>query len=332
MRPLLNDYKIFNIDPKKLRSKDFFKNMLEYRHNTMRKFREAIKKRGEFKCPLCNCFSGKHFLNYKNYTLLECGRCKLVSPNINFDLLEGRNVYDDKSYIKDTTQEILNTYTYRKNTYARERFDYLSKKITDIPKSKIKLLDVGCGPGYFISYLKDRHVNYKGLELADFLVKICKRKRLNVEKSYLESERDKSYNIVTMFDVIEHIGDPIKLFKTLNNKLVSGGYIVAYTPNIHSVGYLLMQGLQNTLLPFQHFCFFDETSLNYLCKKTGFKIYSLEYHGLDVIDYFYMKQHQDKVDYLKNLENFIPIAQAIIDKQGLSNHMRVVFKKTKATN
>ncbi len=327
MRDILQGYKIFNIDPKKLRSKDFFKNMLEYRHKIMDQCKDAHLSPGQFSCPLCAGKEGFAYLSYREYQLFECAQCHLVSPLIKWETLKKIEIYDDDAYVKDTTREIVDTYEYRKQIYAPERMNYIEEKISDIPRSEMKILDLGCGPGYFIDYLKDRGIAYKGIELARFLVEICRKRGLHVEETRLEDEPIKGYNIITMFDVLVHLTDPAATFTALNEKLMPGGYVLAYTPHVHSLAYYLMQGEQNTLLPFQHLCFFDRMSLEFLAHKTGFKIHSLDYYGLDVMDYLYKKQHEDGYDYHGHLQNFIPVMQAIIDKQNLSNHMRVIFKK-----
>lgn len=257
---------------------------------------------------------------------MECLKCGLVAANADFSKLDNHDVYDDKAYVKDVKREILATYNYRKATYAPERFSYILEK-TKIPKNKINLLDVGCGPGYLLSHLKDNGVKYKGLELSNHLVKICWQKNLNVEKADLKNEPENTYNVVTLFDVLEHLADPASLFKTINGKLIKNGMMLAYTPNIHSLSFLLQKEKQNNLYPFQHLCFFDKKSLNYLAKKTGFKILSIDYYGLDLMDYFCMKAYEDKFDYLGKLEEFIPLLQAIVDKQNVSNHIRLVFQK-----
>jgi len=327
MENILKDYKLFNLDPSKLRHKDFYRNMLAYRSSVMKKFPDAVKKINDFKCLLCHKKRGRDYMIYKNYLLIECLNCGLVLPNIDLDKIDEKKIYDASDYVQDIDKEVISTFSYRKRTYAPERYSYIKEKIDDIPDRNMRLLDLGCGPGYFISYLKDKKIYYKGLELADFLVKFCKKRKLNVEKAYLEDERNGDYNIITLFDVLEHLRDPEETFLTLNKKLSHGGYVLAYTPNIHSIAYLLMGPLQNTLLPFQHYCFFNEKSLNYLAKKTGFNLYSLEFYGLDVMDYFYMKSDSDKINYHKKLINFIPVMQALIDKLKISNHMRVIFKK-----
>ncbi len=326
MRNIFEGYKIFNIDPAKLRSKEFFKNMLEYRESVFKRFGHTIKKPDQFRCLLCGSVKGKEFLKYNKYALFECDKCRLVSPNIDLAELGSHEVYDDPAYIKDTTREILDTYKYRKKTYAPERLNYVLEK-TKLPKDKVRLLDIGCGPGYFISHLKDQKIKYKGLELADFLVNICKRKKLNVEKADLAKEPDRAYNVLTLFDVLEHLAEPVKFFKILNAKLIRGGFVMAYTPHIHSTGFHLMGGRQNTLLPFQHFAFYDPESLDYLARRTGFKVHLIDYYGLDIMDYLYMKEYEEPAGYHEKLKDLIPVMQAVIDKQKLSNHIRVFFKK-----
>lgn len=328
MRDLFKNYKIFAIDAKKSRSKDFYKNMLQYRAHVMKKFSRAIQKPSEFSCLLCGGTGKTPFLALGKYQLFECGRCKLVSPNIDFSLAGGHEMYDDRAIIKRTIQEIVRTYEYRKKTLAPERLAYILGK-TGLRKERINLLDVGCGPGYFISYLQDKKIRYKGLELADFLIDICLKKKLHVANTELAEEKPHTYTVATLFDVLEHVPEPVALFKTLNNKLKQGGFVVAYAPHIHSLAYRLQGARQNTLYPFQHIAFYDEKSLAYLAQHSGFEVTSVEYYGLDITDYFSMKQYDDRYDYLAKLREFIPLVQAIVDKQGISNHMRVVFKKIK---
>lgn len=328
MRNIFEMYKIVHIDPTLLRSRNFYKNMLEYRTHILDKFKNALKKPEKYSCPLCKGKIKKSFLALDAYELFECQRCGLVSPNIEFSLVDGKHdVYDDESYIKDTTREIIDTYEYRKNTFAPERLQYILEKMAGVTQKNMHLLDVGCGPGYFISYLKDKGIIYKGLELANFLVTMCKESGLNVEKADLVNEPNNVYNVVTLFDVLEHIGNPVQFFTIINEKLKSGGYILAYTPNIHSFSFTLMQERQNNLYPFQHLCFYDPKSIEYLAQQTGFTVYSIDYYGLDIIDYFCMKTHDDNYDYLSKLQKFISLTQAILDKQKISNHMRIILRK-----
>lgn len=325
MRDILEGYRIFAIDPKKSRSKDFYKNVLAYRERMMQKFAHTIKKPDEFVCLLCGGKKKKLFLAYQKYELFECLQCGLVSPNISMHAVN-HALYDDTQNAERITKEILASYQYRKETHAPERLKYLMEK-TGISSNEINLLDVGCGPGYFLSYLKDNKIRSKGLEITDFLIDICRTQGLNVAATDLAAEKPGAYNVLTLFDVLEHLGNPLMFFKDANRALEKGGYVMAYLPNIHSLAYQLQGIRQNTLYPFEHVGFYDESSLNYLAGETGFQVKSIEYYGLDLMDYFCMKSYDDGCDYLGKFSEAIPLLQAVIDRQGISNHMRVIFKK-----
>lgn len=326
MRDILKGYKIFHLDPAQMRSKNFYKNLLEMQMHLMAKYRHVIKQPHQFVCPLCQKSRGSVFLEYRGYPLFECSACSLVSPNIDFNKIREDEIYDSAAYERDVKREILDTYEYRKKTLAPERVHYILEK-TGLTAARLKLLDVGCGPGYFLSYLTDQGIANKGIELTPYLVDICRQKGLTVTRTDVGDEPNEEYNVITLFDVLEHVSNPLPFFRTLSEKLGDGGYVLAYTPHIHSLAYALMGGKQNTLAPYQHVCFYNERSLQYLAAHTNFRVHSIDYYGLDIMDYFCYKLTEDKVNYLEKLKEFIPVMQAIVDKQGLSNHMRVLFKK-----
>ena len=326
MKDIFKAYKVFDIDPSKLRSENFYKNfIIDERVTFWDKRRELNKNDNESSCLLCGNHSNKKFLEHNGYSLFECGKCSLVFANILLDDNYTKLIYDTNEYAESTKREILDTYEYRKNKFGKERYEYIQEKCTF--NKDDTLLDLGCGPGYFLKYLKEQNINSKGLEVTDYLVSICKEQDLNVENSLLEDEKDLEYNIMTIFDVLEHLGNPIDFFNQANKKIKKGGYILAYTPNIHSFAFKFQKGKQNLLLPYEHLCFFNEKSLNYLSEQTGFKVVSIDYYGLDIIDYFSMKEYEDDINYNKKLKEIIPFIQALIDDASISNHMRIIFQK-----
>jgi len=331
MMHLVNDLglKMFNINAHELRGKEFYKSIVDYRKNIMPMHRGRIKHDMGFNCTLCKSTQGEKFLEWEEgYTLFECQSCGAVSPNIEFKN-EGEHIssiYDVDEYKKKFMRETHNQFEYRKNNFGSERFEYTVNRLG--LDGAANVLDVGCGAGYFISVLDDKGLKYKGLEIGEHFVEYCRTyHNLNVENSSLEDEPDHSYDLITMFDVLEHLVDPIAVFGSVHNKLRNGGYCIAYTPNIHSISYELMGGKQNTLLPFEHLCFFNKKSIDYLAEKTGFTVESVELYGLDVMDYLLMKEYEDKFDYTVKLAEFMKLMQAVLDKYEISNHFRITLKK-----
>ena len=68
-------------------------------------------------------------------------------------------------------------------------------------------------------------------------------------------------------------------------------------------------------------------SLKYLSKKAGLKVKSIEYFGLDIKDYFQEIEFKKNIKLNDRLKYFADLTQSIIDKQKLSNSMRIIFQK-----
>jgi cyclopropane fatty-acyl-phospholipid synthase-like methyltransferase len=324
-RNIFDGYKIFNIDSSSLRSENFYQDLMTERQTYWNERKILIKDDDDAQCTLCKGKNNHLYLEYQGYKLFECQECEAIFANIMFDERYNQLVYDNSLYEENNKREILDTYEYRKEKFGKDRLNYIINKCQFTPNKK--LLDLGCGSGYFLKYLTEKNYKCKGLELTQYLVDICKEKNLNVSNSSLENEPNLEYDIITMFDVLEHITTPIDFLKIANKKIVKSGYILAFVPNIHSFAFHFQKGEQPLLAPYEHVIFYNLNSLNYLAEATGFTIESIDYYGLDIVDYLSMKGFKDQTNYNEKLSEIIPYLQALIDSEKMSNHIRIIFKK-----
>ena len=319
---------IFDIDARQLRPKNFYKGVNDYRNKILPKHRHLIKKQGDYSCALCKGVKGSLFLEWiEGYQLYKCNSCGAISPNIDMSANQSyiESVYDNEEYRKKFMRETHDQFAYRKKQYGVERYQYSCERLQLSQDARV--LDLGCGAGYYLSVLADKGIEYKGLEVAEHLVEYCQvNHKLNVAPTRLEDEPADYYNLITMFDVLEHLSDPVYLLSTVKDKLKKGGYCIAYTPNIHSLGWELMGSKQNGLLPFEHLCFFNLQSFSYLARESELKIYSIETYGLDLMDYLLMKECEDDINYLDSLGDMVKLLQAVLDKHKISNHFRITFQ------
>lgn len=318
-----------NINPEKLRSKNFFKGIFDDRKKNFKSLSNLILKKKSISCPICNSKNiVQNFLDVsKKYKLQKCKKCELVFPNTNFKKYRNYTFEVYKNYSKQNHRKsIFNTQLYRKKTFIEERYKYCIERLFKKNK-KINVLEYGCGFGLFLDILRKNKIICKGLEVDQNQINIARKRGLNVSDNSLNFEKKNTYNLCVMFDVLEHLTNPISIFKMLNKKIKKKGYVVCYSPNINSVAFDLMGKDQNQIYPFEHLFFFNKKSLEILAKKTGFKILSHETFGLDLIDYFLYLNFKDKKNYTKKFKNFINIVQPIIDKSGYANHFRVTFQK-----
>ena len=321
------DYKINHFDAHKFRGKNFFKEFRKDDKNNLSKFSKFCTKK---KLPCRICGSKKINLKYlkisNKYYLHKCINCEFVFPNIDCKKIQNyeEKIYSgyDKSSLSISEKKNKN---YRNKKLINERYEYCYSK--NFKKVKKKVLEIGFGQADFLIHLKTKKIPCYGIEYNQNLVKFAQSKKLNVSFGNLEKLKNNYFDLVVMFDVIEHFVDPMKTLKTILKKLKKGGLLIFYTPNIESLGFELMKSKQNLIQPFYHLNFFSKNVLNFICKKIGFKIIKFETFGLDLIDFFFMKESSDNFLYTKKLKKEISIIQSIIDQKGCANHMRVTLKK-----
>ncbi len=135
----------------------------------------------------------------------------------------------NKNYFNDTTEKgdrVLSIY----KTFLAEQGVNLSGK---------KICDIGCARGSFFEGLVDKNTCY-GYDASEFAINSCKKifgpnayfHCLDLNTESLPPE--KKFDVITLFDVIEHLNNFTNLKKIINNNLKRRGILVVTTPNANS--------------------------------------------------------------------------------------------------
>ena len=190
-----------------------------------------------------------------------------------YSLLRDRN----KSKIE---KNIVNSKIFHNNIHIPIFDDDLRRAILFKKYLKNKnILDFGCGWGGFLKNLR----NYKSLNAIE-LRKDCINyiqnsiKRINISNDINSFEQ--KFDVITMFHVLEHIPNQIKILKILKSKLKKKGKIIIEVP--HAEDFLI---LQDDLKEFKNFTFWSEhlilhtfKSLKKFLLKAGFKNIKIQYY------------------------------------------------------
>jgi SAM-dependent methyltransferase len=120
---------------------------------------------------------------------------------------------------------------------------------------------------------KKRGWNVYGTEFSEDSIEFCKKKGITVFKSNeLPPELLKlDFDIVTSFEVIEHINTPNEEIQLVKSLLRNGGAFYFTTPNFNSISRYLLKEKWNIIEYPEHLSFFTPKTINYLLKKYGFK-------------------------------------------------------------
>ena len=125
--------------------------------------------------------------------------------------------------------------------YLKERaniglHDFLFKLITaeKLYVPQMPLLDIGCGSGAWLSRFPDASIRIGlDLDVAQFGAPNAQAFPLNID-NYI-GEIWGNFQLITAFEIIEHLENPGNLFRLIRANLAIGGLAVLSTPNIHAM-------------------------------------------------------------------------------------------------
>jgi len=137
---------------------------------------------------------------------------------------------------------------------------------------KGKILDVGAATGFFLDIARKQGWETAGVEPSDYAAGIGRSKGLDVQTGTLDTfdAPDHSFDVITLWDVIEHVPDPRAVLRRVRRLLKPGGIVAINTPDADSLWARVM-GLQwHLIVPPEHLHLFGVRSLRRVLADTEF--------------------------------------------------------------
>lgn len=145
--------------------------------------------------------------------------------------------------------------------------------------SSKRLVDIGCGTGDFIAFMRKHNWEVAGIEPSRDAVDVAKAKGLEVHCSRVEEFRKSSgevFDAITLINVLEHVPNPVQFLNSTKKLMKNGGIIVIRVPNDFSELQLsAQQHLQKEpwwIAAPDHINYFDFQSLSALLERLGFEV------------------------------------------------------------
>lgn len=203
--------------------------------------------------------------------------------------------------------------------YHRIKVKNIKKKIQLIENQKVKskkLLDIGAGTGDFLSFAKTRGFTVEGVEPSDKARQKADGKGVELKKE-LKEVLDSSYDVITLWHVLEHLPNLTDQIKTISNLLNENGILVVAVPNFRSwdanhygrfwAGYDVPR----------HLWHFSKKSIHKLFKEENMKIRTIKPMWFDA---FYVSLLSEKYK-----GNRLPLFSAFF--KGLWSNLHAMFTK-----
>jgi 2-polyprenyl-3-methyl-5-hydroxy-6-metoxy-1,4-benzoquinol methylase len=183
-------------------------------------------------------------------------------------------IQSSKNIEQHYSKEYFNDYLKTEAIHLKNRFE---KRIKQIKKIKFPgtLLDVGCGIGTFLRLARDEGYEASGVELSSYAAEYAKNNfGLSVFNGELPDAdfAPKSFDIITLWHILEHVADPKKFLKEVNRLLKKDGLLVIEVPNIGSIAAKFSLMNWELMAPKEHLFYFKPHIISRILKETGFRI------------------------------------------------------------
>jgi 2-polyprenyl-3-methyl-5-hydroxy-6-metoxy-1,4-benzoquinol methylase len=236
-------------------------------------------------CPICGRAELQLVYDFREFSVMKCKQCD--------------NSWRTNMYNRDEIVQIYSNAEYERHPY----FSYDLSDVLTLEKTRFKnydralvhiesvigvgtLLDVGCGSGAFLSVANGRGWNVHGIELSPGLCKACESNtNANVINGSFEevSLPNGCYDLITFWDIIEHVRDPAFCIEKAKALLRPGGLLLFCTPNEDSllarVGWTLYRLTRSSyrypalaLHPPAHTYFFSKRSFRKLLEQRNMTV------------------------------------------------------------
>ena len=280
------------------------------------------------KCPICFSRKNKFFLSRFKHDIYECLNCShnYMNPRIKF--AKATEIYT----VDYSATNILSSKNQQKLDEIKSNFCFDLVKQLGL-KNNDSVLDVGCGAGRFLktAYKNgwsncvgvDMNPNYKNLHKQNSKIQF---KYTNFEKINFNNLNTK-FDLITMWNVLEHIYDPNFMINKLTKLLNKKGKLFIMVPNVKSLATSLIREKSATF-NWKHVSHFTPKSLVVLMRKNKLK---LDFIGTAVSEIENIKSYMNGKwpysGYNDPKGNFKFISTEYIHKRMLGSRIYAVFSK-----
>jgi SAM-dependent methyltransferase len=227
----------------------------------------------EPRCPLCGTDRTAAIFTKQETDYRECRDCRFrfATPAVNPNLVTSLEGYEEAylQYLGADASDAAN---------FQSLYDWIARFA---PIEGKRVLDVGAGSGKWVRFLRARGVDAHGLEPARALFD----RFLAGDPAFtcatlaeFQGSAPAAFDLVTAFDVIEHVADPPGLLQDVATAMSPGGKFFASTPDVESLAARAFGRRWHFYYPY-HLSYFGPRTLARAAAAHGLRMIDCRHRG-----------------------------------------------------
>jgi 2-polyprenyl-3-methyl-5-hydroxy-6-metoxy-1,4-benzoquinol methylase len=236
-------------------------------------------------CPVCDEKSFSPFLTCtdffvsgEQFSIKQCDSCGFkITENIENEENIGR-YYQSEEYIShsNTAKGLVNSAYHAVRKYMLGRKRRLVEKATSLKTGQI--LDVGTGTGFFLNEMKENGWQVTGTEKSSDARDFAKKEFNldNLPSEELFTLKDKSFDVITLWHVLEHIHLLNENMETFHRLLNEKGKLIIAVPNHESFDAKHYREFWAAFDVPRHIWHFAPKQMEMVGEKHGFKLSTIQ--------------------------------------------------------
>jgi 2-polyprenyl-3-methyl-5-hydroxy-6-metoxy-1,4-benzoquinol methylase len=222
-------------------------------------------------CPVCGSHRLRPLRAYARAYLVRCSDCGLTFSDRFPTDAELEEHYDDYGH------------AWIDSPITRRRYRELLALLA--PHRRLgRLLDIGCGAGFFLEEARAQGWEAHGNEYSRHAIEVARAKGLEVvhgpitETTYPPA----SFDVITAFEVFEHVRDPAEESALIARLLRPGGVLYCTTPNFNSLSRRLLRARWNVIEYPEHLVYYTPATLTRWLAGAGLQPVSVTSSGISL--------------------------------------------------
>ncbi len=242
-------------------------------------------------CPVCQSDAPDLYLRVADrfalaqgpvYCLQRCRACGMVYLNPRPVEADSSHYYQHQAYLPFASLTSRPTVTQRVYNFFRRRNLNWKRRLIARLQPRGALLDVGCGTGEFLAVMRAAGWQVRGLERdANAAHWGREQLQLDIQVGSVSDLQQGSYDVITLWHVLEHFYSPQTALQRLRENLADKGALIIAVPNLASVDAGIYGADWIALDTPRHVNHFAPATLTRLARACGLHVRALRQLPLD---------------------------------------------------